>query len=100
MPAPTTEKGETRSRWVYERGWFARGQGDAWFEHNDEARRIRGRPWEFRQTKSSTEHIELYDASRGVAVRLSETAAAARWDKDGNDAEWTPLYTGRWEVRK
>jgi hypothetical protein len=98
-PAPVA-KPDTRTKWVYDNGWFAKGANDAWYEHNDEAIRLRGKAWEFRQVKSTDEHIELYDASRAVSLRLSESAVSARWDKDGPDAEWKVLYAGHWDESK
>jgi hypothetical protein len=96
----TPERTDPRTRWVYEKGWFAKGVGDSWYEHNDEAMRIRGKAWEFRQTNFSSECIELYDASRGVSVRLGESSAEARWDMDGKEAAWKPLLAGRWDAPK
>jgi len=94
------EAKDERTRWIYDTGWFAQGNGTAWFEHNDEATRIQGGPWEFTETKRTPEYVELYDARRGVSVRLKELVCEARWDKDGANAEWQPFCEGRWENRE
>lgn len=99
-PATSEEEKDTRSRWIYSSGWFAQGNGAAWFEHNDEAIRLRGRAWEFTERKRTKEYVELFDASRGVSLRLTESLCDARWDKDGENAEWKPLYRGHWSKRE
>jgi len=42
------------------------------------------------------EHVDLYDASRAVTVRLTAEEMLAKWDKDGKEAEWKPLQKGQW----
>lgn len=96
IPVPSEQKGDNRSYWSYDSGHFAQGTGEAWFEHNAEAEKARGKPWEFREVSRSKEHVELYDASRAVTVRLTGTEMQARWDKDGKDAEWQTLQMGKW----
>jgi hypothetical protein len=91
------EPADTRKLWVYEGGWFAQDRGDAWYELNEETHRRQGKPWQFREVKRTKEYVELYDATRNVAVRLSEGALEARWDADSKDAEWKLLYKGRWK---
>lgn len=91
------EPTNTRKLWVYEGGWFAQNKDDAWYELNETTHRRQGKPSLFREVKRTKEYIELYDASRKVAVRLSEAVLEARWDADGKDAEWKLLYKGRWK---
>ena len=95
-PAAKPEAKDDRVRWVYDAGWFAKGNGDLWFEHNGEAQRITGRPWEFKEVKRTKEYIQVHDPRRGVSVRLAEPEAQARWDNAGEKAEWKPLYKGKW----
>lgn len=97
--APMADRADTRSRWVYESGWFAKGVGDSWYEHNEAVIRERGKAWEFRQTDSSPGSIVLYDASRGVSVRLSASRAEVRWDSEGSEALWKPLLVGKWDAQ-
>lgn len=97
VPLPAEQKGDNRSYWSYDGGHFAQGTGEAWFEHNTEAEKARGKPWEFREVSRSKEHVELYDASRAVTVRLTDTVMQARWDKDGKGAEWQTLQKGKWD---
>ncbi|MBL8796538.1 MAG: hypothetical protein JNM56_21740 [Planctomycetia bacterium] len=101
-PASPTQPAakDQRTRWTYDTGWFVQGNGTAWFEHNAEATRIHGGPWEFTETKRTPEYVELHDARRDVSVRLSAQDSEARWDKDGANAAWRPLYKGRWEKRE
>jgi hypothetical protein len=91
------ESADARKLWVYEGGWFARIQGDVWYELNEEVYSRQRKPFEFREVKRTREYVELYDAIRQVTVRLSDAALEARWDADGQDAEWKQLYKGRWK---
>lgn len=91
------EPTEARKHWVYEGGWFASHKSDAWYEMNEEAFRNQRKPFEFREVKRTKEYVELYDATRKVTVRLSDATLEARWDTDGNDAEWKLLLKGRWK---
>lgn len=95
-PEPVKPKPDTRDYWSYDGGHFAKGTRDAWYEHNAEAERSRSGRWEFREVARTAEHVELYDASRAVQVRLTDTDLLARWDKDGKDAEWKSLKPGKW----
>lgn len=102
-PRPTTPteaekaKPDTRDYWKYDAGHFAKGARDAWYEHNAEAaEKSRTGRWEFREVARTSEHVELYDASRAVQLRLTDTDMLARWDKDGKDAEWKSLQKGKW----
>ena len=95
--APEKPKPDTRDYWTYDGGHFAKGSRDAWYEHNAEAaEKSRTGKWEFREVARTREHVELYDASRAVQLRLTDTDMLARWDKDGKDAEWKSLQKGKW----
>lgn len=99
--APPTEpekpKPDTRDYWRYAGGHFAKGIGEAWYEHNPEAeQKSRTGKWEFREVARTPEHVDLYDASRAVTVRLTAEEMLAKWDKDGKEAEWKPLQNGQW----
>jgi hypothetical protein len=87
---------EARDYWSYDGGHFAKGTRDEWFEHNAEAAASRQGRWEFREVARTAEFVELYDASRAVQLRLTESEMLARWDKDGKDAEWKSLKRGKW----
>jgi hypothetical protein len=89
-------KPDTRDYWRYAGGHFAKGTGEAWYEHNAEAEASRQGKWEFREVARAPEHVDLYDASRAVTVRLTADEMLARWDKDGKNAEWKPLQKGQW----
>ncbi|MBM3980514.1 MAG: hypothetical protein FJ304_09550 [Planctomycetes bacterium] len=92
------EKGpDTRELWVYEGGWFARKKDGSWYEVNEENYR-RQKSLSFREVKRTAEFVELYDANRKVSVRLGAGAMDARWDADGPNAVWKPLYKGRWQT--
>jgi hypothetical protein len=93
---PEKPKPDTRDYWKYEGGHLAKGTRDAWYEHNAEAEKSRQGKWEFREVARTPEHVELYDASRAVQVRLTDTDMLARWDKGGKDAEWKSLMKGKW----
>lgn len=99
-PPPTTQpekpKPDTRDYWRYDGGHFAKGTRDMWYEHNAEAEKSRQGKWEFREVARTPEHVELYDASRAVSVRLTADEMQARWDKDGKDAEWKVMQKGQW----
>ena len=93
---PVKPKPDTRDYWKYDTGHMAKGTRDIWYEHNAEAEKSRTGKWEFREVARTPEYVELYDASRAVQVRLTDTAMQARWDKEGKDAEWKTLQAGKW----
>ena len=94
-PASLADDNEDRSVWAYEGGWFSTKDGENWNElsfdiYNDNA----DKPLKFKELNRTKEYVEIYDASRKLSVRLSETKM--EWKDDAQD-EWNALHKGRWK---
>src|SRR5262245_47576563 len=69
-------------------GTFERTRGDLWIQN-----RINMNPAYFREVARTPEYVELYDDSRGMAVRLH--ADAMYYNPDGR--QWRGPHAGYWE---
>jgi hypothetical protein len=83
-----------RTLWVYEGGWFERRNGAQWIEMNRDLFVEGNAPIAFREQRRTKEFVILYDTSRGMFVRLSDTTM--EW-RQGSTDSWNVLYSGRWK---
>lgn len=91
------EAPDTRTYWAYDGGWFAKAKDGSWYELNELTYRKLGKPATFKEAKRTKEYVELYDADRKVAVRLSDEGSEVRLS-EREDAAWEKLYKGRWKT--
>ena len=82
LDTQTPAKPLARIQFRYQGGEFLKGANGEWTEN-----RKNGPNSEFRETKRTTDVVELYDSSRRLYVRLSATGATA----------WTGQNWAPWE---
>jgi hypothetical protein len=80
------------SKWVYRTP-----EGCGRFEEQAQGRWVEvtagGRRWYFQQRARTSSYVELYDASRGCAIRLHRNTCYINY----RSGAWRPLYSGHWE---
>jgi hypothetical protein len=88
------ENAAKQTVWVYEGGWFSTKDNSHWIEWNSDVYRDQGTPFQFREVARNDSYVELYDASRRMFLRLTDSEMA--WRLEGQYT-WNVRYQGHWK---